>query len=56
MLTLWEAQTRYVIGYRVELRKTEAALKGVREFLEMVAEHEKSIEKEDRYVMGETKT
>lgn len=43
MLTLWEAQTGYVIGYRLELRKTEAALNGVRKFLETVAEQERCI-------------
>lgn len=35
-LTMWEAKTRYVLGYRVELRKIDKAIDGVKVFLETV--------------------
>lgn len=34
MFSLWEAKTRYVLDYKLELDKIESAMKGVGEYLD----------------------
>ncbi|MEI3376347.1 MAG: HEPN domain-containing protein [Coriobacteriales bacterium] len=48
MFSQWEAKSRYVIGYAIEARKVERALREVDEYLTIVAEREtEEIEGED---------
>lgn len=45
MLSVWEAKTRYVLGYRVELTKIDRALDEVGRYLDIVLEREKERKK-----------
>lgn len=40
MLSLWEAKSRYVLGYAIEARKIERTLEEVDHYLERIADEE----------------
>ena len=43
MLSLWEAKSRYILGYAIEARKIERMLQEVDQYLERIAAEESAI-------------